>query len=619
MTQAVAQVRNIVARSGFANPLTLGVLVSDADYAKVYADDAQLTNGVDYIVIGIGDVNGVEIEIIGADNADNYVGVETFTALYDPPLDQQADISAGGVLGRAFESGLDQQNRRMQALGDRVDRSLKLPISIDGDIVLPRVASSLFGWDSNADAIVVYPVILNEDDEVEGVIIGSADVSVDIADFGAVSDDLTDDTAAVQAAIDYVIARGGGEVYISGSNWTKITSAVRIGSNVHLRSATQSSGLKQYTDNVPIIQVDLAVGGQVSRWSIRRLKAAYATQQTAAQTGAAGLYLGGTGVIVSRFIVEEFEVQGACYGAQLPNVSGCSSFLGRFVNCNFIQCASWGFLWLGSSSASSTNIEMRNVWVTNTAGQEIVGSRGFQIARMQGLSMDNCGCDHVQGQCFLFSAVRGSADTLWAESCDLAASSGSLKILELSGARLRIGYFYALSNTITLSGTADCYMIYANSSAFIDISILDDDNNALTDTSSGAYYTANCDSTSYIENASFRYSAHATLPVPNANLSDNNTPKRIRRWGGTWRGYAQGSATYDPASLADGEGVTTTVTVSGAALGDFAIASFSNALQGVTVTAWVSATDTVSVRFQNESGGVLDLASGTLRAGVLKI
>jgi hypothetical protein len=89
-----------------------------------------------------------------------------------------------------------------------------------------------------------------------------------------------------------------------------------------------------------------------------------------------------------------------------------------------------------------------------------------------------------------------------------------------------------------------------------------------------------------------------------------------------WRpiaGYLSGSATFDPASLADAAGATTTVTVTGAALGDFASASFSQPLQGITVTAWVSATDTVSVRFQNESGGVLDLASGTLRARVEKI
>lgn len=77
-----------------------------------------------------------------------------------------------------------------------------------------------------------------------------------------------------------------------------------------------------------------------------------------------------------------------------------------------------------------------------------------------------------------------------------------------------------------------------------------------------------------------------------------------------------GSATYDPPSLADGVGTTTTVTVTGAVLGGFAMASFSLDLQGITVTAYVSAADTVSVRFQNESGGLLDLGSGTLKARV---
>lgn len=80
-----------------------------------------------------------------------------------------------------------------------------------------------------------------------------------------------------------------------------------------------------------------------------------------------------------------------------------------------------------------------------------------------------------------------------------------------------------------------------------------------------------------------------------------------------------GSATYDPPSLGDAAGATTTVTVTGAALGDFALASFSLDLQGITVSAYVSGANTVSVRFQNESGGTLDLGSGTLRARVWKV
>lgn len=149
MTQAVVQVRNIVARSGFANPLTLEVLVTDEDYLKVYADTTLLDNGPDYEITGIGDPNGVSIEIIGAEDVDNYVGTINFVAVYEPPLDQQASLSAGGVLGRSFESGLDQQNRRLQALGDQVKRSLKVNVNIDGDIVLDPVDGQIPVWNED--------------------------------------------------------------------------------------------------------------------------------------------------------------------------------------------------------------------------------------------------------------------------------------------------------------------------------------------------------------------------------------------------------------------------------------------------------------------------------------
>jgi hypothetical protein len=76
------------------------------------------------------------------------------------------------------------------------------------------------------------------------------------------------------------------------------------------------------------------------------------------------------------------------------------------------------------------------------------------------------------------------------------------------------------------------------------------------------------------------------------------------------------TATYDPANLADGAGVTTTVDAPGALLGDYVAVSFSLALQGVSLHAWVSAANTVSVRFQNESGGAVDLGSGTIKVMV---
>lgn len=72
--------------------------------------------------------------------------------------------------------------------------------------------------------------------------------------------------------------------------------------------------------------------------------------------------------------------------------------------------------------------------------------------------------------------------------------------------------------------------------------------------------------------------------------------------------------TLDVASLVDAAGASSSITVPGVALGDMVIGrSLSVSTAGITVTADVTAADTVIVRFQNESGGTLDLASATLR------
>lgn len=82
-------------------------------------------------------------------------------------------------------------------------------------------------------------------------------------------------------------------------------------------------------------------------------------------------------------------------------------------------------------------------------------------------------------------------------------------------------------------------------------------------------------------------------------------------------GLLTGSAVYDAASLADGAGVTSTITVTGAALGDYVVGiSCSVDLQGVILVGYVSAANTVSFRLQNETTGAVDLASATYRAVV---
>lgn len=83
-------------------------------------------------------------------------------------------------------------------------------------------------------------------------------------------------------------------------------------------------------------------------------------------------------------------------------------------------------------------------------------------------------------------------------------------------------------------------------------------------------------------------------------------------------GQAKVSATWDPGSVAAGASISTTVTVSGAALGDFVLTSFSLDLQGMDIGGYVSATNTVTVILSNLTGAAIDLGSGTLAVLVLK-
>ena len=80
------------------------------------------------------------------------------------------------------------------------------------------------------------------------------------------------------------------------------------------------------------------------------------------------------------------------------------------------------------------------------------------------------------------------------------------------------------------------------------------------------------------------------------------------------------TATLNASSLLDGAGETNTIAVPGVALGDLVLSvSMGVDVSGISITPYVSAANVVSVRFQNESGGTLDLASTTIRCVVVRL
>lgn len=95
-------------------------------------------------------------------------------------------------------------------------------------------------------------------------------------------------------------------------------------------------------------------------------------------------------------------------------------------------------------------------------------------------------------------------------------------------------------------------------------------------------------------------------------------PRRV-----TVTGYARGTefygfTTFDPPSLAAATGSTTTFAMTGIVPGDLLQASFSLDTQGIALNAWCNTAGTASVRFQNGTGGGIDLASGTLTVRAVK-
>lgn len=91
------------------------------------------------------------------------------------------------------------------------------------------------------------------------------------------------------------------------------------------------------------------------------------------------------------------------------------------------------------------------------------------------------------------------------------------------------------------------------------------------------------------------------------NWNFSSFPRRIQTTG-----------VYDPPSLINGARHTQAITVTGSALGDMARATYSLDLQGITMDAWVSSAGTVTVLFQNNTGGTIDLATGTIKVWVDK-
>lgn len=372
---------------------------------------------------------------------------------------------------------------------------------------------------------------------VNELLAGTSYAPINVRGYGAVGGGSTDDTTAIQAALTAAYAAGGGHVtFGTGADVFKITSALVLGTGVFLDLG--GATIRQFTSNTPVIQVTEDALNE--RWGVGNGILDYDTQQTSSETDAIGVRLASTSITSYLGRLWDLKVDKAFSAVDLPQLSGCHAFLITLDNVVAIRCADWGFSLLGdNASGIQTTITFQNCWTVQIAGSEISTSKGFQLARIQDLRMDNCAVDHIQSVnsgVFFFTSCQGTIGSLAIESCDFSNSSGVGAYVGMSGSNLEIGEVTAIDNNVTISGSAAFAMVRSISGSRGRVAILQDKNSTVTDTSSDNYYTAIASSTEELYIDRFTRSGNS----PSSVIGEFGTHKYLRYFDGSWRMQTEG-------------------------------------------------------------------------------
>ncbi|MEK9983534.1 MAG: glycosyl hydrolase family 28-related protein, partial [Opitutae bacterium] len=212
-------------------------IVSDDDIV-VLKNGVTLTKTADYTVSGVGTDSGGNVTLTSGATAGDIL-----TLYRDMPYERTTDYTnAGDFLAADVNNDFDRLWIATQQVNEEVNRSLKAPVTdpLTTDMTIPAKADRLnkilrFNATTGDPEVITLASGATSAANVSFTQAGAGAVertvetklneTISVKDFGAVGDGVTDDTAAIQAAIDSVGSAGA--IYIPDGTY-KVTDTITI-------------------------------------------------------------------------------------------------------------------------------------------------------------------------------------------------------------------------------------------------------------------------------------------------------------------------------------------------------------------------------------------------------
>lgn len=277
----------------------------------------------------------------------------------------------------------------------------------------------------------------------------------------------------------------------------------------------------------------------------------------------------------------------------------------------------FGIIGRDSSTSSTGGNGVRGISVKGTGvfGDGVYGVEGYTLGAAT--THKSAGIRGISDNNITAPAIVGTVNGLFASPND------TLPVLDL--------YRITRTGTQTAGGSKIRFFSPRLSGGLMYDSTLANTINSVINNINGASYTTELYFTGRKDSAenkivAFKGDGQIQLPkYDGTNFNTTNDYLSLVVDPATGNAYSKtltlkGSTTWDPASVGANSSVSTTLTVTGAALGDGVIVSktsgsFSN---GELYFAYVSATNTVTIQLQNVSGATFDIASATFNVIVHK-